>query len=97
MFRKLALGLVAAAALSATAFIPTSASAHGSHGKHGGWGHHHGHWGHHGGWGHRHRGFGFGFAPVIVTGGYVHDGCYQKRRIRTSHGLRWRTVNVCYY
>lgn len=87
MFRKLALGLVAAAALSATALIPTGASAHGSHG---GWGH----GGHHGGWGHHYRGVGFG--PIIVSGGYVDDGCYEKRRVRTPYGLRWRTVNVCY-
>ena len=45
MFRKIALGLIAAASLSVAAIAP--ASAHGFHG--GGWGH--------GGWGH---GFGFG-------------------------------------
>jgi hypothetical protein len=55
MFRKLALGLVAAGSLTAAALAPTAASAHGYHG---GWGH---------GW---HHGYGYGFAPVIVTGGY---------------------------
>ena len=63
-----------------------AASAHGWHG---------GHWGH--GWGHGHGfGFGFGFSPVVVTGGYADDGCLVQRRVRTPHGIRWRTVNVCY-
>lgn len=37
MYRKLALGLVAALSLTAAALAPTGASAHGWHG---GWGHH---------------------------------------------------------
>ena len=45
MLRKITLGLVAAASLSAAALAPSAASAHGFH-----------HWGH--GWGH--GGFGFG-------------------------------------
>jgi hypothetical protein len=53
MLRKITLGLIAAAALSAAAIAP--ASAHGMHG----WG-----WGH-GGWGH---GFGFGPSLYINTG-----------------------------
>ncbi|MES2752730.1 MAG: hypothetical protein V4661_15285 [Pseudomonadota bacterium] len=85
MFRKLALVLAASAALGAAALAPTAASAHGWHGG--------GHWGHGHGWGH--RGFGFGFSPVIVTGGYGDDGCYVTRRVRTPHGVRLRTVNVC--
>ncbi len=85
MFRKLALVLAASAALGAAALAPTAASAHG-------WGHHGGHWGH-GGWGH---GFGFGFSPVVVSGGYADDGCLVQRRVRTPYGIRWRTVNVCY-
>jgi len=80
MFRKLTLALAASAALGAAALAPTAASAHG-------WGH----WGHHG-WGH---GFGFGFSPVVVSGGYD-DGCLVQRRVRTPYGIRWRTVNVCY-
>jgi opacity protein-like surface antigen len=80
MFRKLALGLVAATALATAALSPTAASAHG-------W-HHHG--GHHG-YG---FGYGLGFTPVYVGGGY--DDCLQRRRIMTRHGYRWRTVNVCY-
>lgn len=86
MLRKFALVLAASAALGAAALAPTAASAGGWHGHH--------HWGH--GWGHGH-GFGFGFSPVIVSGGYADDsGCYVQRRVRTPHGIRWRTVNVCY-
>jgi Spy/CpxP family protein refolding chaperone len=54
MFRKLALGLIAATSLAAAALVPTAASAHGFHG----------HWGH-GGWGHS----GFGFGGVYVSTG----------------------------
>lgn len=81
MLRKLALALVATAALGAAALSPTAASAHGWHGGHG-WGHHYG--------------FGYGFAPAYVGGGYVNDGCLVTRRIRTPYGVRLRTVNVCY-
>lgn len=83
MFRKLALALVATAALGAAAFSPTTASAHGWHG--GGWGHHH----------HGFR-FGLGFAPVYAGPAYADAGCYVTRRVRTPHGVRLRTVNVCY-
>jgi len=54
MLRKVTLGLIAAASLSAVALASTSASAHGFHG--GGWGH--------GGWGH-----GFGFRGVYINSG----------------------------
>lgn len=87
MLRKLALGLVASAALSATALIPTTASA-GGHGGHHGGGHHGG--GHHGGF---HGGF-HGGPRFIVGGGY--SGCYVKRLVETPYGLRYRVVNVCY-
>lgn len=87
MIRKLALGLVAAAAVSAAALAPTTASAGGGWG--GGWG---------GGFHHHHHGFGFGFAPVYVGGGYGNDDCYQVRRVISPRGfVRWRTVNVCAY
>ncbi|MBR2117302.1 MAG: hypothetical protein V4458_01150 [Pseudomonadota bacterium] len=87
MFRKLTLAVAATAALGAAALAPTAASAGGGHGHHGGHG-----WGHGGG-----HGIGFGFSPVIVSGGYADDtGCYVQRRVRTPHGIRWRTVNVCY-
>jgi hypothetical protein len=82
MFRKIALGLVAAASLGAMALAPSAASAHGWHG---GW--HHGH-----GFGH-HFGHGFGVAYV---GGYDDDGgCYVVRRVPTRFGFRMRTINVC--
>lgn len=82
MLRKLALGLVAAASLSAIALAPTAASAGGGWG--GGWGggfHHH--------WGH---GFGIGF-----VGGGVDDGCYVTKLVPTPFGYRMRTVNICAY
>jgi hypothetical protein len=52
MFRRIALGLIAAAALSVSAAAPASA-----HGFHGGWGH--------GGWGY---GLGFGSGLYVSTG-----------------------------
>ena len=54
MFRKIALGLIAAASLGVAALAPGSASAHGFHG---------GHWGH--GW---YGGYGFGPGLYINTG-----------------------------
>ena len=72
MIRKLVLGLVAAACLSAAALTPTAASAHGF-GFGGGWGHH---------WGfHRHFGFGFGgpivdSCLVVTPYGRVVNVCY---------------------
>jgi hypothetical protein len=53
MLRKITLGLIAAASLSAAALAPGSASAHGFHG---GWG-----WGH-GGWG-------YGGSGLYISGG----------------------------
>jgi hypothetical protein len=80
MFRKVTLGLIAAASLGAAALAPGSASAHGFHG---GWG-----WGH-GGFGH---GFYRGPGLYINT---VTDDCLQQRMVETRRGLRLRTVNVC--
>jgi hypothetical protein len=80
MFRKVTLGLIAAAALGAAALAPGSASAHGFHG--GGWG------GWHGGWGH-------GFYGSTVYVGGVTDDCLQQRMVETRRGMRLRTVNVC--
>jgi hypothetical protein len=79
MFRKVTLGLIAAASLGAAALAPVSASAHGFHG---GWG-----WGH-GGWGH-------GFYGSTVYIGGVTDNCLQQRMVETRRGMRLRTVNVC--
>ena len=80
MYRKLALGLVAAASVAAAALAPTGASAHGWHGHH-----HHGWHGHHHGW----RG------PVFIAGSYG-GGCYVTRRVLTKYGYRLRTFNICY-
>jgi hypothetical protein len=82
MLRKFALGLVAAASLSAMALVPSAASAH-SWG--GGWG---------GGFGGYHHHFGPGFGIGYVGGG---DGCYVTRRVMTPFGYRLRTFNVCEY
>jgi len=85
MLRKITLGLVAAASLSAMALAPSAASAKP-------WG---GGWG--GGWGHHHHHFGPGFGIGFVGGGYGGDGCYVTRRVATPYGYRWRTINVCAY
>ena len=82
MLRKLTLGLVAAASLSAMALAPTAASA-------GPWG---GGWG--GGWGFHHHHFGHSFGIGFIGGG--DDGCYVTREVMTPFGPRLRTVNVCY-
>ena len=86
MFRKLTLGLVAAATLSTMALAPSVASAKpfgGGGGWGGGWGYHH-HWGH---------GLGIGY----IGGGYGDDGCFVTRPVMTRFGYRLRTVNVCGY
>jgi hypothetical protein len=73
MFRKFALGLVAAASISAAAFTPTAASAHGFGGGFGGgWGHH---------WGFHRFGYGFGgpvvdSCVVVTPYGRVINTCY---------------------
>ena len=84
MFRKIALGLIAAASLGAAALAPVSASAHGFGGGH--WGGWHGGFGHHGVWG----------GPTLYVSG-VNDDCLQQRMVETRRGLRLRTVNVCEY
>ena len=82
MLRKLTLGLIAAASLSAIALAPSAASA-----KPWGWG---------GGWGGYHHHFGHGFGFGYVAGpGYDDDGCYVTRRILTPFGYRLRTFNLC--
>lgn len=81
MFRKLALGLIAAGSLGVAALAPTAASA-------GGGFHPHHHWGH--GWGP-----GFGYGGIYVNTGI--SNCYQERLVRTRHGMRVRVVNVCAY
>jgi hypothetical protein len=81
MLRKVILGLVAAASLSAMALAPTAASAK-PFGGGGGWG-----WG--GGF-HHHFGGGIGYI------GGVDEGCYVTRTVLTPFGYRLRTVNICY-
>ena len=81
MFRKFALGLVAAASLSAAALAPTAASAK-PFGFGGGW---HGGWG--GGWHHHHIGLGY-----VGVG----DACLVSQPVLTPFGYRMRLVNVCY-
>jgi hypothetical protein len=83
MIRKLALGLVAATALGATALAPTAASAK-PFGP--GWG-----WG--GGWGYHHIGLGLGFVGAVAAS----ESCYVTRLVATPYGMRYRTVNVCAY
>ena len=80
MFRKLALGLVAAGSLGIAAFAPSSASAYdgGPHFDRG----HHG-FGMHRNW-YDSRAH---FRP--------HHGCIQQRLVRTPWGFRYRPVNVC--
>ena len=86
MFRKFALGLVAAAALSTAALAPTAASAKGF-GP--GWG-----WG--GGWGfHHHIGLGLGVIGAVAAVSAA-ESCYVTRLVDTPFGMRYRTVNVCY-
>ena len=88
MFRKIALGLFAAATLGAATFAAAPASASGLHigiggiGFHSGW---HG-YGHHGVYG----------APALYVGG-IGSTCMQKRYVETRRGLRARWVNVCGY
>ena len=84
MLRKLSLGLVAAASLSAIALAPSAASA-------GGWG---GGW--HGGGMHHHH-FGHGFGIGYIGAGYLDDGCYVVRRVPKPYSYRLRTINICGY
>ncbi len=87
MFRKIALGLFAAATLGAVAFAPAPASANGLHIGIGGIGFHSG-W--HGGY---HNAFA---SPTLYVGG-LDNGCMQKRYVETRRGMRARWVSVCNY
>ena len=81
MFRKMTLGLIAAASLTIAPAAPASA---------GGFYHGHHHWGH--GWG---PAIGVGFGGVYLDTGL--NGCLQQRWVETRRGMRLRTVNVCAY
>jgi hypothetical protein len=83
MIRKLALGFVAAATISAAALAPTAASAKGF-GFGGGWG---------GGW-HHHGGIGLGIG--LIGAGIAADSCLVSQPVMTPFGYRYRLVNVCY-
>jgi hypothetical protein len=82
MFRKLALGLVAAGSLGIAAFAPSSASAHdgGPHLDRGG-----------------HHGFGMHRHWHDSRAHFRHHGCIQQRLVKTPWGFRYRPVNVCRY
>ncbi|MDB5485643.1 MAG: hypothetical protein JWP21_977 [Tardiphaga sp.] len=84
MFRKIALGLIATAALGVAALAPNSASASGLHIGIGGGGFYSGWHGHHNGFA----------SPAFYVGG-IDSGCVQKRYVETRRGLRARWVNVC--
>jgi len=81
MLRKVALGLIAATALTFAAAAPAAAGPFHHH-------HHHGFWG---------PGFGLGFGGVYVNTGYNYDSCLRQQWVETRRGLRLRTVNVCAY
>jgi hypothetical protein len=84
MLRKLTLGLVAAASLSAMALAPSAASAHPWGGGWGGFHHFHG-------FPHFH-GFHVGYFAAPV---YADSGCYVTRSVPTPYGYRLRAFNVC--
>jgi len=91
MVRKFALGLVAAAAISAAALAPNAASAKpfgmgGGFGKFGG--------GFGGGWHHHHIG-GLGLGIGLIGAG-VASSCYVSQPVLTPFGYRYQLVNVCY-
>ena len=85
MFRKITLGLLAAASIGATALLPTAASAHPI-----GWG-----------WGYGYGGGwypGYVSSPTIVLSTPVvspSDPCLQKMPVQTRHGIRYRLVKTC--
>ena len=84
MFRKLTLGLIAAASLTLAAAAPASAGGF-YHGHH--WGHGYGY-----GWG---PAVGVGIGGLYVDTAL--NGCLQQRLVETRRGMRLRTVNVCAY
>jgi len=86
MYRKITLGLLAAASIGATALLPTAASAHPM-----GWG-----WGYGGGW---YPGYVGGPTVVlstpVVTAPMLTDPCISRMPVQTRHGIRYRLVNTC--
>jgi hypothetical protein len=113
MLRKLTLGLIAVASLSAITLAPSVASAHSGGGHSGG---HSGGFAPHANSGtivgskagtrfigpavHKefhHRHFHRGFGVAYIGPGYLNDECYVTRRVATPFGPRLRTINVCAY
>jgi hypothetical protein len=88
MFRKIALGLVAAATISTAVLAPTAASAK-PFGMGGGFG-----GGFGGGWHHHHVG-GLGLGIGLIGAG-VASSCYVSQPVLTPFGYRNQLVNVCY-
>lgn len=87
MFRKLALGLVAAASLGAAAIAPTAASAWdgGPHYR-GGYDNYR-----------PYHGFGVNRDWRRSHAYFGNRGCMQQRLVPTPYGPRYRVVNVCRY
>jgi len=88
MVRKFALGLVAAATISAAALAPTAASAK-PFGMGGGFG-----GGFGGGWPHHHH-IGIGLGVGLIGAG-IASSCYVSQPVLTPFGYRYQLVNVCY-
>ena len=91
MLRKIMIGLVCSASISAVVVmaVPSEAFARGGHGGHGG----HGGWGGHGGFrGGGFRGFGYYGYPAYYPYAYA---CYRNVRVATPFGWQWRRVYVC--
>jgi hypothetical protein len=88
MFRKIALGLVAAATISTAVLAPTAASAK-PFGMGGGFG---GKFG--GGWPHHHH-IGVGLGVGLIGAG-IASSCYVSQPVLTPFGYRYQLVNVCY-
>ena len=89
MVRKIVLGVVAAATISAAALAPTAASAKPfGPGFGGGFG---GGWG----WHPHHFGLGVGLIGAGIAASAA-SSCYVSQPVLTPFGYRYRLVNVCY-